>query len=140
MNAIEKPENDRGSITIFVAVLGVAFLMAAGLALDGGRRLGAISEARDLADNAARSCAQAVDEAHLRETGERILLPAEGSARAAAYLGGTRGSGSATIRDGTVCVVTVRVSVKKTFLPGGAWTVSATEEAEALENAGGATP
>ena len=47
--------NERGSVSILVAVLGVAFLMVAGLALDGGRKLGALSEARDLADNAARA-------------------------------------------------------------------------------------
>lgn len=116
-------------MTIFVAVLAVAFLMAAGLAVDGGRKLGGLSEARDLADNAARTCSQAVDAAAYRSTGSPILDPAAATGRADAYLAATGHSGNVVV-DETTCTVIVTLSVPTRFLPGS-FVVSATESAEA---------
>ncbi len=130
--------NDQGSITIFVAVLGLSFLMAAGLAIDGSRKLGGLSEARDLADNAARSCAQAVDDTAHRSTGTPILDPNAAIRRSDDYLASTGHSGTTTV-EGTTCTVTVTLSVPTRFLPGP-YTVSATEAAEPLPGVEGATP
>jgi Flp pilus assembly protein TadG len=127
---------DRGSVTVFIAVLAVAFLAAAGLAVDGGRKLGGLSEARDLADNAARTCAQAVDAAAYRSTGVPSLDESEATGRADAYLADTGHGGSVSVDD-TTCTVTVTLSVPTRFLPGP-YVVSATESAEAVSGIEGA--
>ena len=130
--------SDRGSVTIFVAVLAVSFLMAAGLAIDGARKLGGLSEARDLADNAARTCAQGVDPLALRATGIPTLSGPDAAERANAYLASTGHSGAVSV-DGTECIVTVTLAVKTRFLPGP-FVVAATESAKALTGVKGATP
>ena len=85
--------DERGSVSIFIAVLGVAFVMVAGLAIDGGRKLGALSEARDLADNAARAGAQAVDADTYRTTGIVVRL-------AGGVLGTGKGAHATLLRGG----------------------------------------
>ena len=54
-------ESEQGAMSTFLAVIALALLMAAGLAIDGGRKVTALREASHLADNAARAGAQAVD-------------------------------------------------------------------------------
>lgn len=122
--------DERGSVSVLVAVLAVAFLMVAGLALDGGRKLGALSEARDLADNAARAGAQAVDTDAYHLTGSPSLDPAEAQQAAIDYLAATGHSGSVVV-DGSTVTVTVTLSVPTRFLPGP-FTVHATESATAI--------
>lgn len=124
-------EADRGSVTIFVAVLAVGFLAAAGLAYDGSQKLGGLSEARDLADNAARACAQGIDAETTLATGIAILDPADGEARARSYLSAVGISPSSVTVRGADCEVTVVLSVPTRFLPGP-FEVSATEQATAL--------
>jgi len=133
-----RTQTEQGSISIFVAVLATGFLMAAGLALDGGRKLGGLSEARDLADNAARTCSQAVDSVAFRDTGTPILDPSEAVARANAYLGSVGHSGTITVV-GPECTVTVALTIPTRFLPGP-FNVSATESARALAGVEGAIP
>ena len=122
--------DERGSVSVLVAVLAVAFLMVAGLALDGGRKLGALSEARDLADNAARAGAQAVDTDAYHLTGSPNLDPVEAQQAALDYLAATGQSGSVVVNGPTV-TVTVTLSVPTRFLPGPL-TVHATESATAI--------
>jgi Flp pilus assembly protein TadG len=129
---------EEGSVSIFIAVLGFAFILAAGLALDGGRKLGGLSEARELADNAARACAQGVDQATYRDTGTPTLDPADATSRAAGYLTATGNTGVITIAD-TTCTVTVTLSIPTRILPGP-FTVSATESADAVSGVESATP
>ena len=130
--------SERASVTIFVAVLGLSFLMAAGLAIDGARKLGGLSEARDLADNAARTCAQGVDPVAFRASGIPNLNPVDATSRSDAYLASTGNTGAVSI-SGTECTVTVTLTISTRFLPGP-YVVSATESAQALAGVGGATP
>ncbi|MDH3366927.1 MAG: pilus assembly protein TadG-related protein [Gemmatimonadota bacterium] len=130
--------SERGSVTIFVAVLGLSFLMAAGLAIDGARKLGGLSEARDLADNAARACAQGVDPVAFRGSGIPTLNPSDAAGRADAYLTSTGHTGAVSI-NGTECTVTVTLTIGTRFLPGP-YVVFATESAQALAGVEGATP
>lgn len=113
------------------AVLGVALLMATGLAVDGGRKIGALSEARDIADNAARAGAQEIDENQLRATGQPLLdqIAAENSARA--YLALVGHSGVVTVTSTTV-TVTVTIDVDPVLLPLEIQ-ASATESASPVE-------
>lgn len=69
-----------------VAVLGFAIFASLALVVDGGRQLGALSEARDIADNAARFGSQEVDLDHWRLTGRPVVDQARAEARAAQYL------------------------------------------------------
>lgn len=122
--------DERGSASVLVAVLAVAFLMVAGLALDGGRKLGALSEARDLADNAARAGAQAVDTDVYQLTGSPSLDPAEAQQAALDYFSATGHTGTVAVNGSTV-TVTVTLSVPTRFLLGP-FTVYATESSTAI--------
>ncbi len=123
-------KDERGSASILFAALGLALLMATGLAVDGGRKLGALSEARDVADNAARAGAQMVDADAYRATGVPTLDPAAASSRALSFLSTEGYSGTVSV-SGTTVTVTVTISVSTTFLPGP-MVVSATESASAV--------
>lgn len=129
MNRLDLSD-ERGSVSVLVAVLAIAFLMVAGLALDGGRKLGALSEARDLADNAARAGAQAVDTDAYQLIGAPALDPADAEQAALAYLSATGHTGTVAV-DGSTVTVTVSLSVPTRFLPGP-FTVHATESATAV--------
>ena len=123
-------DNERGSVSILIAALGLALLMATGLAVDGGRKLGALSEARDIADNAARAGAQMVDTDAYRSTGTPTIDPAAATQRANAYLASQGHQGTITVNATTV-TVTVTITVDTKFLPGPI-VVSATESASAI--------
>ncbi len=125
----ETRSSERGAASILFAVLGLALLMATGLAVDGGRKLGALSEARDIADNAARAGAQMVDEDGYRLTGMAALDPGAATQRAQAYLAAHGHAGHVTV-SGSEVTVTVAITIDPTFLPG-LLTVSATESASA---------
>ncbi len=127
MTPPDRMADERGSVSVLVAVLGVAFLFVAGLALDGGRKLGALSGARDIADNAARAGAQAIDETAYRETGIPVLDPDGATQAANDYLAAVGHTGKVSVDAATV-TVTVVLSVPTRFLPGP-FTVTATESA-----------
>ena len=95
---------DDGSITIFVVGLTLALLLVAGLVYDGGRILAARRQAHDLADNAARAAAQAVDLDALRAGNAVTLDPLAAQLAAEDYL-------AATGHHGTVAVTADRVEV-----------------------------
>lgn len=128
------PRGERGSISVFVAVLAVALLAAAGLAVDGGRKVGALREASDLADNAARAGAQAVDLDSLKAEGVLRLDPDRAIQEAMKYLAVTGRSGTASVEGDTIRV-TVSLTVRPVLLPIGPITVSATEAATAITEA-----
>lgn len=121
---------ERGSASILIAALGLALLMATGLAVDGGRKLGALSEARNVADNAARAGAQMIDADTYRATGEPFVDPAAAATAASSYLSRHGYSGTVSVSGPTV-TVTVSMSVSTRFLPGP-MSVSATESATAV--------
>ncbi len=119
---------DRGTVSIYLVVVAVAVVAAAGLALDGGRKLAALSEVRAVAGNAARACAQAVLPSGA-DAGLLELDPSEGPVFAQAFAtAGTSVSASVT---GSRCTATASRTVSFRLLPGST-TVSATESAEAF--------
>ncbi len=123
--------SERGAVSTFLAVIALALLMAAGLAIDGGRKVNALREASHLADNAARAGAQAVDLDTLRTTGTLQLLPEQATDRALRYLAAVGHSGDVAVTGATV-TVTVRLTVDPVLLPTGPITVTATETATAV--------
>ena len=126
---------DAGAVSVFVVIVATALIAVTGLVLDGGRLLAARREAQDIAANAARAGAQALDEHRLR-AGRTVLDPIAAMHAVSAYLSRTPAAG--TSRDGVDTVtVTVHMPVR-TLLPGfgGGRTVRATERARAIRAVG----
>lgn len=96
--------SEDGTVTVLVVGLTLALLLVAGLVFDGGAVLAARREANDLADNAARAAAQAVDVTALRSGASVALDPLAAEVAAEEYL-------AATGHDGEVVVGTDRVEV-----------------------------
>ena len=70
-----------------MAVLGFAIFVALALVVHGGRSLGALSEAQDIADNAARAGAQAVDLEQWRDSGRPVIDRDQAEAEISQFLG-----------------------------------------------------
>jgi hypothetical protein len=125
-------DDDRGTITAFVAVVGLALVMVAGMAYDGGQVIAAQATARSDAAKAARAGAQEIDIAHLRATGEAILDPARAEAAALGYLEQASTPGTVTV-DGASLTVTVSITQPMRILPIPDRTVVVTETATAVD-------
>ena len=103
---------DQGSVTAFVVVICLSFVLCTGLIVDGSRIVGAKSHAMDSAGNAARVGAQ---EFLSIRSGNNYLHPSRAVAAAQRYLRAHGVSGFATC-DGYSVTVTVRSAVKMTIL------------------------
>jgi hypothetical protein len=99
-------DRERGSITAFVVVLALAFVILAGLVYDGGRALAAKTAAIDEAQQAARTAAQALSPADLRNN---VLATTSGQAIADAegYIASCGDSGTVTINGNQISVEVV---------------------------------
>lgn len=106
--------DENGSISVFVTVIAVAMMLVAGLVLDGGRLLSARRQADDIAANAARAGAQAIDETSLR-SGNAVIDAVAGPEAVAAYLAETPATGTARVSGDTV-TVDVRLGVRMLLL------------------------
>ena len=124
--------SERGAISTFLAVIALAMLMAAGLAVDGGRKVNALREASHLADNAARAGAQAVDLDTLRTTGDIQLDTDDVTRRVEDYLADLGYAPSDVAVSGDTVTVTIELTVNPVLLPRGPIMVSATETATAV--------
>ena len=109
------PGGEDGAITVFVVALTMAFLMVAGLVYDGGQVLAARRLAHDVADNAARAGAQAVDLDALRGGGVVALAPLEAEIAARDYLA-TVGQGGEVVVSADRIAVTVSVTTPMVLL------------------------
>ncbi len=105
---------ERGAVSVMMALLGIAILAAVGLVVDGGRQLGAITEARNMADNAARFGAQEVDIETWRTTGRPVIDRPAASSAIAGFLGGTGYGYTVPTPTGPDADVTVSVTVQIT--------------------------
>jgi Flp pilus assembly protein TadG len=123
---------ERGAVSTFLAVIALALLMAAGLAIDGGRKVNALRDASHIADNAARAGAQAVDLDTLRTSGELRLLPDQATGRVDQYLASLGYTATQVVVTDAAVTVTVDITVEPVLLPTGPMTVTATETATAI--------
>jgi hypothetical protein len=89
-------DRERGSVTAFVVVMATAFVMAAGLVVDGGLALAAKITALDEAQQAARTAATALAQGPLRN-GQLALNPGPAIADAQAYIAATGDIGTVTL-------------------------------------------
>lgn len=124
--------NERGAVSTFLAVLALALLAAAGLVVDGGRKVNTLREASNLADNAARAGAQAIDLDTLRTDGTVRLLPSAAEQEALDYLAELGHTATEIIVADDTITVTVELTVDPVLLPTGQITVTATETAAAI--------
>lgn len=95
--------DEQGISTLFVVLFAVAMLAVAGLVIDGGYALGAKREAMNVAEQAARAGADALDQAALR-SGETRVDGGKAVGAAQAYLSQVGATGSVTINGGEVTV------------------------------------
>lgn len=122
--------DERGQITVFVAVFVVALLVVAGLVIDGGGLLAAKRRAISEAEGAARAGVQALAPAALHR-GQALPDPAGATAAAEAYLAKT-GHEGAVVVDGEVVRVTVSFRQPMLVLGiGGLASVNVTGEGDA---------
>ena len=129
------PRDERGSITAFVAVVATALVLVAGMAYDGGQVIAAHNAARNDAEQAARAGAQQIDLAHLRQTNEPRLDPAEAESAALAYLARSGSTGTVAVDDASITVTVTRTQALL-ILPGADRTITVSETASAVEEAG----
>jgi Flp pilus assembly protein TadG len=108
---------DRGSLSVYFAVLIVPFLLIAGLVVDGSGALVARQRAADEAEQAARAGANQLDLAALRgPEGKRTIDDAAAQAAVDSYLSGGKTTGHSTqVQHAPEEKVTVTVDV--TYAP-----------------------
>ena len=111
---------DRGSVSLYLAIFGIAAFALLALLVDGGTALNAKERAADIAEQAARAAANQISVAGLRAANPVVVL-GPGACQAAASLVGRYPVGSHTTASMTGCnapagatVATVAVSVTTT--------------------------
>ncbi|MEZ5265225.1 MAG: pilus assembly protein TadG-related protein [Acidimicrobiales bacterium] len=104
MTAAARHDCENGSISMFVAVFFRGPPVMAGLVIDGGTVLAARRRSAHVAEQAARSGAQALDEGRLRAGGGYHLDPVAARRKAEQYLADTGHRGTVTITGETVTV------------------------------------
>ncbi|MFI6357978.1 TadE/TadG family type IV pilus assembly protein [Streptomyces sp. NPDC050743] len=111
-----RPE-DRGGVTVFVAVCVIALIGIIGVAVDGGAKMRATQRADYIAGEAARAGGQAIDPADAISGTAIVVDPQAASAAARAYLNSAGATGTVSVSgDGKTLTVTVTGSFDTTFL------------------------
>ena len=131
---------DRGAMTLMIAVVAMALFLMVGLSVDGGGRMQAIERADDIAAEAARAAGQALDLPQAVTGTADVVDRARAQAAVQSYL---TGAGATDIHDVSVDVapngrsvtVTVHITYQPLFLGLiglGPWTETGKETATLL--------
>ena len=132
--------SERGSASLFVAIIAVALLAGVGLVIDGGYALADRQSASDAAEQAARAGADALSANSLRSGGPVRLNPARARAAATGILTQLGRTGTVTI-DGDTVTVTVTITRPTAILSAvGVTTLRMTGQATARSVPGLQTP
>ncbi|MGF0177214.1 pilus assembly protein TadG-related protein [Streptomyces sp. Marseille-Q5077] len=128
--------DDRGGVTVFVAVCVVALIGIIGVAVDGGSKMRAVERADFIAGEAARAGGQAIDPAKAI-SGEAVVVdPQDAVAAARSYLSSVGATGTVSISgNGKTLTVTVNDAYDTKFLSAvgiGTLTVAGHGEATLL--------
>ena len=111
-------DRDRGSLVLYMLPMAFVLLMFAGLVFDGGTALAARGRAADLAAQAARAGANALDTTSLR-TGTPVVLRVDPIAAQTAgqrVLTSAGATGTITVHDTDEVTVTARVPARTAIL------------------------
>lgn len=134
------PGSERGSVSIWVATASVVMIMLVGLVVDLGGQVHAQQMARSVAAEAARAGGQQIATGSALR-GETVRLnPTAAVAAAQTYLAAAGVSGSASVRDGTVVVVTSTTTYPTKFLSIigiSSLTTSGSAESQVVRSVGG---
>jgi Flp pilus assembly protein TadG len=109
--------DDRGGVTVFVAVCVIALIGIIGVAVDGGSKMRATERADYIAGEAARAGGQAIDPAAAINGTAIVVDPQAAAAAAQAYLRSAGASGTVTVSgDNKTLTVTITSSYDTKFL------------------------
>ncbi|MFF8946723.1 TadE/TadG family type IV pilus assembly protein [Streptomyces sp. NPDC014864] len=109
--------DDRGGVTVFVAVCVFALIGIIGVAVDGGSKMRATERADYIAGEAARAGGQAIDPADAINGTAITVDPQAAAAAAQAYLSSADATGTVSVSgDGKTLNVTVTGSYDTKFL------------------------
>ena len=103
--------DDRGRVSVFLAIALAGVLILIGMVADGGARLRAMQRADNVAAEAARAAGQGIDGGRAIPGGEKVLDPDVAAAAAQSYLATAEVPGTATVsEDGKRVSVEVRIT------------------------------
>ncbi|MEV5850421.1 pilus assembly protein TadG-related protein [Streptomyces sp. NPDC051985] len=109
--------DDRGGVTVFVAICVIALIGIIGIAVDGGSKMRATERADYVAGEAARAGGQAIDPADAISGKAIVVDPQAASAAAQSYLRSAGATGTVNVSgDGKTLTVTVTGTYATTFL------------------------
>ncbi|WP_405933674.1 TadE/TadG family type IV pilus assembly protein [Streptomyces sp. NBC_00827] len=109
--------DERGGVTVFVAVCVLALLGIIGVAVDGGSKMRATERADYLAGEAARAGGQAIDPAEAISGNAIVVDPQDAQAAGQAYLKSVGATGTISVSgDGKTLTVTITGSYDTKFL------------------------
>ncbi|MET7456248.1 pilus assembly protein TadG-related protein [Streptomyces sp. NPDC005574] len=125
--------DDRGGVTVFVAVCVFALIGIIGVAVDGGSTMRAIERADYIAGEAARAGGQAIDPAEAINGTAIVVDPQAAQAAAQAYLRSAGATGTVSVSsDGKTLTVHVTGTYDTKFLSAvGIGSLSVTGQAAA---------
>ncbi|WP_122614556.1 pilus assembly protein TadG-related protein [Streptomyces sp. Tu 4128] len=110
--------DDRGGVTVFVAVCVVALIGIIGVAVDGGGKLRATERADHVAGEAARAGGQALDPAAAISGESIVVKPQDAVAAAQSYLRSVGATGTVNVSaDGRTLTVHTTGTYATKFLP-----------------------
>lgn len=110
-----RPDGERGSVSVLVAVLVPGLLLIIGLAVAGGAKVQATQRADAIAEEAARAGGQALDRSAALAGQLRVDVPTAVAA-AQDYLRRNQVEGAVTVVDGETLRVTTTIVQPTTFL------------------------
>ncbi|MET9083648.1 Tad domain-containing protein [Streptomyces sp. NPDC004237] len=111
------PRDDRGGVTVFVAVCALALLGIIGVVVDGGSKVRATERADYIAGEAARAGGQAIDPRQAINGTGIVVDPQDAAAAAQAYLRSAGATGTVSVSgDGKSLTVRVTGSYATKFL------------------------
>ncbi|TLS45744.1 hypothetical protein FE633_13345 [Streptomyces montanus] len=118
MGLIPERWDDRGGVTVFVAVCVLALIGLIGVAVDGGSKMRATERADYIAGEAARAGGQAIDPAEAISGDAIVVDPQDAQAAAQAYLHSAGATGTVSVSgDGKTLNVNVTGTYDTKFLP-----------------------
>jgi Flp pilus assembly protein TadG len=110
------PWDERGALTLFVAILFPALLAFAGLVVDGGTKLDNYENAATYAQEAARAAAGQVDQSEAYRSSTFVVDQDEAITAAKGYLGAAGVSGTVTVLGSNIIQVTVTITTPTKIL------------------------
>ena len=113
---MSRQRDERGSITVWLALSSFLMIFLVGLAVDLGGQVHAHERAHDLAAQAARASGEQVEGGPAIQGHDLAISPAAARAAAESYLDAAGVSGNVAITNGNTIIVTVHDSYDPRFL------------------------